>query len=69
MLKRCESTFQQCRRIEAVPVSPGQAPLNLAEFFGAIEARCGLVEGAEEWAAPLDHYLYGAPKRGGGDGE
>jgi hypothetical protein len=51
---------------EAAPA--GAPPLNLAEFFAAIEAECGLLEGPEDWAAEHDHYLYGAPKeeRSGG---
>ncbi len=39
-------------------------PLNLGEWLDAIVAETGLVEGPEDWAAELDHYLYGTPKRG-----
>ena len=43
--------------------------LNLAEWFDQLVARHGLVEGPEDWAAELDHYLYGTPKVGRSDGE
>jgi hypothetical protein len=49
---------------EVVAALPDAPPLNLGEWLDAIEAECGLVEGPEDWAAELDHYLYGAPKRG-----
>jgi hypothetical protein len=54
--------------VEEVPPPAELPPLNLAEFFGAIEAECGLIEGPVDWAAQHDHYLYGAPKeeRSGG---
>ena len=38
------------------------APLDLAKFFGAIEAERGLIEGPADWAAEHDHYLYGAAR-------
>lgn len=43
--------------------------LNLAEWFDQLVSRHGLVEGPEDWAAELDHYLYGTPKVGRSDGE
>ena len=49
--------------VEEVPAPPDTPPLNLAEFFDAIVAETGLVDGPEDWAAQHDHYLYGAPKK------
>ncbi len=44
--------------------TPADAPaLNLAQGLDQIEAECGLVEGPEDWACELDHYLYGGPKQ------
>jgi len=54
--------------VEGVSPPAEHPPLNLAEFFDAIEAECGLMEGPEDWAAEHDHYLYGAPKHGERDG-
>jgi hypothetical protein len=34
------------------------------DLFGNIEAQFGLIDGPPDWAAELDHYLYGTPKRG-----
>ena len=48
--------------VEELPPPTESAPLNLAEWFDAIAAETGLVEGPEDWAANHDHYLYGAPK-------
>ena len=50
--------------VEEIRARADTPPLNLAEWLDTIEAECGLVEGPEDWAAELDHYLYGAPKRG-----
>ena len=54
-------------RVTVEEVAPPAEPpgLNLGEWLDAIEAECGLVEGPEDGAAELDHYLYGAPKREG----
>jgi predicted DNA-binding antitoxin AbrB/MazE fold protein len=50
--------------VEGVRAPAETPPLNMAEWLDAIEAECGLVEGPVDGAAELDHYLYGAPKRG-----
>lgn len=48
--------------VEELSVPKTTAPLNLANWFAAIEAQTGLVDGPEDWAAQHDHHLYGAPK-------
>jgi hypothetical protein len=54
--------------VEEVATPYDGPPLNLADFFGAIETECGLIEGPEDLATQHDHYLYGAPKRSDGNG-
>lgn len=54
--------------VEEVEAVSEAAPLGLAGLFDAIEAECGLAEGPEDWAAEMDHYVYGSPKRRGRNG-
>ncbi len=55
--------------VEEVPAPGGTRAGSVAAMFDTIESECGLVEGPENWALELDHYLYGAPKRSDVDGE
>ena len=55
--------------VEELPAAAESPPLNLAEWLDRIEAKTGLVDGPEDWAAQLDHYLYGAPKESSSDGD
>lgn len=55
--------------VEEAPAPCEGPPLNLRDFFGAIQSECGLVEGPEDLATQHDHYLYGAPKQRDRNGE
>jgi hypothetical protein len=54
--------------VEEAPAALETPPLNLGKWLDEIEAQVGLAEGPQDLSAELDHYLYGAPKRGEPDG-
>jgi hypothetical protein len=55
--------------VEEVPTAVRPPGGSVAAIFDGIESECGLMEGPENWALELDHYLYGAPKRSDVDGK
>jgi hypothetical protein len=54
--------------VEELVAPQESSPLNLKLLFDEIEAKAALFDGPEDFAAELDHYLYGGPKRSGTDG-
>lgn len=54
--------------IEELPAPPTVAGPKLAAWLDQLEAEADPIEGPPDWAAQLDHYLYGADRRDAADG-